>query len=96
MLLEWGSAAPPLRFCDELAPGGKRRRLARFINELGADQAALIGHQPDLGEFAAWLIGSKKAQIDLAKAGVACIHCEQRLDKGEGTLGWLVTPDWYG
>jgi phosphohistidine phosphatase len=95
MLREWGTAAPELRFCDDLAINGKRRRLARFIEDLGAEHVALVGHQPDLGKFAAWLIGSKKAEIDFAKAGVACVHCEQQVGKGEGVLEWLITPDWY-
>jgi phosphohistidine phosphatase SixA len=55
-----------------------------------------VGHQPDLGEFAAWLIGSKKAQIDIAKAGVAFIHCEKEVTKGGGSLEWLVPPEWLG
>jgi phosphohistidine phosphatase len=94
MLREWPHPAPELRVCTALAPGAKRRKLSRFLNELGSDHVALVGHQPDLGEYAAWLIGSKKAQIDLAKAGVAYIACEQGLGKGDGRLAWLVTPDW--
>jgi phosphohistidine phosphatase len=94
MLSAWQDAGPELRVCEDLAPGGKRRRLSRFLKDLGQDRVALVGHQPDLGEYAAWLIGSKKAQIDLAKAGVAYIACPQGAGKGEGTLTWLVTPDW--
>jgi phosphohistidine phosphatase len=96
MLREWPQPAPELRVCTALAPGGKRRKLSRFLNEMGSDQVALVGHQPDLGEYAAWLMGSKKAQLDLAKAGVAYVVCEQGLGKGEGRLVWLVTPDWIG
>jgi phosphohistidine phosphatase len=95
MLKNWGDGAPELRICEELAPGGKRRRLARYLKDLRTEKVALVGHQPDLGEFAAWLIGSKKAQIDIAKAGVACIHCELEAGKAEGVLEWLVTPEWF-
>src|SRR5205823_12622063 len=77
ILKEWGDGAPELRLCEELIPGGKRRRLARYLRDLGVEKVGLVGHQPDLGEFAAWLLGSKKAQIDIAKAGVACIACEK-------------------
>ena len=48
-----------------------------------------------VAEYAAWLIGNKKAQLDLAKAGVAHIICPDGPRKGEGTLDWLVTPAWY-
>jgi hypothetical protein len=48
-----------------------------------------------LCRFAAWLIGSKKARLDLEKAGLARIDCAD-LAKGGGTLLWLLTPEWYG
>jgi phosphohistidine phosphatase len=82
---------PEVRIAEDLAPGGKRRRLGRFVRDQGAQSVALVGHEPDLSEFTAWLIGSRKAQIELAKAGVACVHCEAGPGKGEGTLRWLVT-----
>jgi phosphohistidine phosphatase len=85
--------APQLQTSDDLAPEGKRKRLKRLLAELAADQVALVGHQPDLGELAAWLIGSRKAQLDIAKAGVACIHLENGVGKGKGSLTWLVTPE---
>ena len=56
---------------------------------------AVVGHQPDLGQLAGWLIGARKAQIDLAKAGVAHIAFDPEPRKGAGTLVWLVTPEWF-
>ncbi|HLJ93467.1 MAG TPA: phosphohistidine phosphatase SixA [Gemmataceae bacterium] len=96
MLQEWPNPAPQLRVCQELAPGGKRRKLSRVVSELGSDTVALVGHQPDLGRYIAWLIGSKKTQLDLAKAGVAHVVCEKDLGKGEGALALLVAPEWLG
>jgi phosphohistidine phosphatase len=89
-----GSPAPEVRMCEDLAPGGKRRRLNRFLKDLGAESVALVGHQPDLGEFTAWLIGSKKGEIDLEKAGVACIKCKTGPGRLRGSLLWLVTTQW--
>jgi len=91
---EFAAPAPEVRICEDLAPGGKRRRITRFVKELGAESVALVGHEPDLGELAAWLIGSKKAAIDLAKSGVACIRCKTGPGKLRGSLVWLVTPQW--
>jgi len=87
--------APEVRLCEDLAPGGKRRRLARGLKDIGKKAIGVVGHQPDLGEFAAWLIGSKKAQIDFAKAGVANIVCDEEPGKGEGRLVWLAGPEWF-
>jgi phosphohistidine phosphatase len=85
-----------IEVADELAPGGRVKRLAKYLRGLTAESVALVGHQPDLGEWTAWLIGSKKAQIDLAKAGVALVSCPEEIRRGGGTLVWLVTPDWLG
>jgi len=87
--------APELQNCDHRAMGERRRTLAKFLQQCGGNAVALIGHQPDLSEFAGWLIGCKKAQLDLAKAGVALIRCADRPGKGEGMLEWLVTPEWF-
>ena len=38
--------------------------------------------------------GSKRAQIDLAKAGIAYINVADEPCKGGGVLVWLVTPEW--
>jgi phosphohistidine phosphatase len=94
MLRHWSGTAPELRECEELAPGGKPRKLARTLRDWHGDRVALVGHEPDLGELAGWFIGSRKSRIDFAKAGVAYIHCEKDPRKGEGTLLWLVTPEW--
>ena len=53
----------------------------------------LVGHQPDLGEWCAWLIGSRKVQIDLSKGGVAYVKCEDAPGNA-GTLVWIVTHEW--
>jgi phosphohistidine phosphatase len=91
----WTGQAPELVMCAELAPGGKRRKLARFLRQLNGEAVGLVGHEPSMGELAAWLIGSKRAQIDFAKAGVAMIACDEMGPrKGGGTLNWLVTPAW--
>jgi phosphohistidine phosphatase len=93
---QWSSPVPEVQALAALAPGSKRRKLARALNDLGQQQVFLVGHLPDLAEWAAWLIGSRKARLDLPKAGVAHIHCQEALDKGVGTLGWLVPPGWWG
>lgn len=96
LLAAWSGATPQLVVGEELAPGGKRRKLARFLRQLGGDAVAVVGHQPDLGRLAGWLIGSKKAQVNFAKAGVAHIACDDAPGKGAGSLVWLVTLEWLG
>jgi phosphohistidine phosphatase len=90
------SLAAKLEECSLLAPGLKPRKLSKALAETGKAVLGLVGHQPDLGEYAAWLLGSKKVQIDLAKAGVAYLKCPEGPEKGAGRLVWLVTPEWLG
>jgi len=96
MLAAWSGAPPRLQVCDELALGERTRKLARVLRDLKEERVALIGHQPDLCAHLGWLIGSKKAQIDMAKAGVAAVTCHESPGKGAGVLRWLVTPAWFG
>jgi phosphohistidine phosphatase len=79
-----------------LAPGNKPRKLVRYLLGLGKQRLGLVGHDPDLSELAAWLIGSRKAHVALAKAGVAYVACDGDPDKGAGTLNWMLAPEWVG
>jgi phosphohistidine phosphatase len=94
LIAHWSAPGLELDLCEALAPGAKPRKLARYLWKKGCGSIALVGHMPDLAEHAAWLIGSKKAQLELAKAGAACIECEKLPAKGSGVLTWLVTPAW--
>jgi phosphohistidine phosphatase len=90
------AVAAELEVCDHLAPGGKRKKLASFLIATGRDSVGLVGHQPDLGEVAAWLVGSKEANVAIGKGGVAYISSSDAPGKGSGKLVWLVTQDWLG
>jgi phosphohistidine phosphatase len=93
LLPTWDGVPPELRIADELAPGAKKNKLAKLLRGLSAETVALVGHMPDLGLFAAWLIGSKKARIDFAKAGAACLVSDTVPAKGGAALVWMVTPE---
>jgi phosphohistidine phosphatase len=95
LLRVWARPELILDTCDYLAPAGKPRKLSKFILKTGCEKVGLVGHMPHLGEFAAWLLGNKKFQIDIAKSGIACINCGELPAKGLGAMQWLVTPEWY-
>lgn len=95
LIAAWGLSGDSVVECDELAPEGRSRKLARRLNKNAASVVGLVGHSPDLNRFAAWLIGSKKAQIDFEKAGVALVRVNgEDPDKGAGELIWLMPADW--
>jgi len=96
LVRDWAPAPPEIHVTDALLPDARPRKLARFLKGLGGQRLGLVGHVPHLPYFAAWLIGDKKAQLDLAKSGVAHISCGNgEPGKGDGVLQWLVTPDWF-
>ncbi len=90
----WDSPVREIVLCDDLGPGGKPKKLSRFVRDLQAESVALVGHMPDISDYLTWLAGSKKAQIPLDKAGAAYLECHDDLRKGDGVLVWLVTPTW--
>ena len=96
LLAGMGEDKPPVAYIAELRPGAKRKKLDRELARHAGDAIALIGHEPDLGQYVGRLIGSKKACVPLAKAGVACVACTDPPGKGGGSLVWLVTPEWCG
>lgn len=80
--------------CDELAPGGSARKLFKMLRKLNLQHVALVGHEPDLGRASARLIGSKRAHLEFAKGGVACVLSDDPPRRGTGTLVWMLTPMW--
>jgi phosphohistidine phosphatase len=59
-----------------------------------ARELFLVGHQPDLGELASYLLtGSGRiVPLPFKKAGVAAIEVGSLPPRGPGTLQWFLTP----
>ena len=87
---------PKLIVTEALAPG---RRAAEIVAAVarhsasgrGAARLALVGHEPDLGELAARLLGAKGA-IEFKKGAICRIDVDRAMPAGPGTLRWLLTP----
>ncbi len=96
LLENWqGQPTPELVVENRIKPECGPRKLARVLRDVQKQNVAIVGHQPDIGDWAAWLIGSKKVCIDFAKGGAALIVWDEALKKGGGALQWLVTPRWF-
>jgi phosphohistidine phosphatase len=95
LIAGWGLVGDAVLECEALAPGSRPRKLARWIGLHPAPSIGLVGHRPDLNEFAGWLIGSRKAQIAMEKAGVALVRVKgEEPEKGSGELVWLMPYAW--
>ena len=88
--------AEAIQECDELAPAGKSRKLAKVIETASVETIVLVGHQPDLGRHTGWMIGSKKIDIAFPKAGVCLVEVRTALRKGAGELHFLLPPERLG
>jgi phosphohistidine phosphatase len=77
-----------------LAPGSAREELLAWLQaETREGVVALVGHEPDLGRFASWLLGGPGADfIPLKKGGACLLRIAPDKGAGCGTLCWLLTP----
>jgi phosphohistidine phosphatase len=84
--------SPPVAVVAALAPGVSP---AKAIHALPAfhkmRRIAIVGHEPDLGELAAWLIGAK-SPLPFKKGGVCRIDIGATPAPGRGQLIWMATP----
>ena len=76
---------------ERLKPG----KLSEFLAGVPGDRIAAVGHMPDLGAYAEWLLGAPDGSIQLAKGAVVCIEFKGDPTKAGGKLHWLITPEWF-
>ena len=83
---------PAVSSSDSLAPAGTP---ASVIQELGKHmrvaRIALVGHEPNIGELAARLIGAR-VPFEFKKGAICRIDFEVFPPKGVGQLRWFLTP----
>jgi phosphohistidine phosphatase len=83
---------PPIATIDALAPAGTPsavlQELAKYAKKT---RIALVGHEPNLGELAAKLIGAR-APLEFKKGAICRIDFEQVPPKGVGQLRWHLPP----
>ena len=95
VLRAWPGGDGP-QYCDLLAPGAlRRRKLSKYLAGLGGPALAIVGHDPDLPAYLGWLLGTDPEQVHLEKGGAALVRFEDEPGKGDGTLAWMITPEWY-
>jgi phosphohistidine phosphatase len=82
--------------CDHLTPERLRpNKLSEFLSTVPGERVAAVGHMPELGAYAEWLVGATDGSFHLAKASVVCVEFKNDPTKADGKLHWLVTPDWF-
>jgi phosphohistidine phosphatase len=83
---------PSVSMSDALAPAGAPaavlQELAKYMRK---GRIALVGHEPNIGELAARLIGAR-TPLEFKKGAICRIDFEIFPPKGTGQLRWFVTP----
>jgi phosphohistidine phosphatase len=83
---------PAVVTADALAPAGTPSGVIQEIaKHIRKGRIALVGHEPNLGELAAQLIGAREP-LEFKKGGICRIDFDVLPPKGLGTLKWFVTP----
>jgi phosphohistidine phosphatase len=83
---------PPVKLLDALAPGHPSAVvMTQLAKTAKHHRIALVGHEPDLGELAAYLIGARRP-LPFKKGGICRIDVAGVSSKVAGTLVWFVTP----
>jgi phosphohistidine phosphatase len=83
---------PPVKLLDALAPGHTAAQgMSQLARAARRRRIALVGHEPDLGELAAHLIGAQRA-LPFKKGGVCRIDVESLTSRRAGALIWFATP----
>lgn len=81
---------------DLLAPGQLApRKLGKMLDPSQWKVVVLVGHQPDLGDYAGWLIGLHASHLKVSKGAAIGIDIDDPTDQGSGTLEMFITPKWY-
>jgi phosphohistidine phosphatase len=83
----------PIETLEALAPGGKPAAVIDGVSKRPKAQrrVALVGHEPDLGELAARLLGAR-GTVEFKKGAVCAIEVDDATPGGPGTLRWLLPP----
>jgi len=84
---------PAIVEVEALAPGGRHQAIVEAIKTHSKRhrRLALVGHEPDLGELAARLLGAR-GTVQFRKGAVSAIDVDGATPGGPGTLRWLLTP----
>jgi phosphohistidine phosphatase len=87
----WPSAVA----CEALESGHAPPEVLQALQTyVGSSSVALVGHEPNMGELASYLLtaDTTHARIDFRKGGVARLAIDDSLRPGSATLVWLLAP----
>ncbi len=92
LLIAGVRSKPTLEVTEALAPGEPPVKVAAMLaKHSGRCSIALVGHEPGLGELAAWLVGAPEPFV-MKKGGVCRVDVSALPPARHGQVIWLATP----
>ncbi len=84
----------PMDYSDAVRPGGSAEALVTFLaKHANRKRVLVVGHEPDLSEMAARLMGAgRHANLAFKKGGCCLITFDEFPPKSPGRLVWWLTP----
>ena len=83
---------PPIFVVESLAPGAAYGSLVAEVEKHAKrGRIALVGHEPDLGEMTARLLGARQA-IEYKKGAMCRVDLASVPPSGPGVLRWFLPP----
>jgi len=86
-----GALGMTVKTDGRLGEGFGQRELWALLDETGAREILVVGHDPDFSSLLAYLVDT--AGIHMKKGALATVDLHTKLGDGEGELRWLVPPD---
>jgi phosphohistidine phosphatase len=86
------SGKPAVVLSDALTPSGTSEAVVQeMATEARKGRVALVGHEPNIGELCAYLIGAS-SPIEFKKGAICRIDFEALPSKAAGQLRWFLPP----
>lgn len=84
---------PKVKEVEQLALGGEGAGLMDLVGDGETATVILVGHEPNLGSIASWLlVGEDDLSIVFKKSAALCIGFGGKPGAGKGRLEWLLPP----
>ncbi|MEI7706328.1 MAG: histidine phosphatase family protein [Deltaproteobacteria bacterium] len=93
-LLARALGGPRPETLTQLAPGGRPEEVLRWLAcHPAGSLAVVVGHEPDLGCLASWLVsGTRGSFLPMKKAGACLLDLGTRPRAGKARISWVIAP----
>jgi len=91
---EYGLRDEDIKVVDGLVPDAPLQQFVSWIERRKRVKvAAIVGHEPHLGQLVTWLMsGLPESRVELKKGGACLLEFDGQPGPGVGVMKWLVRP----